>query len=147
MEQQHILQGLIKLGWSNRRIHRETGIHRDTISKYRKQFQNRPKVLTDFLDPAAQNGPKVLTDLLGENGQNRPNVLTDSISTKSTQLQPYVDKIKAKSECAGFSLRVFRTRLVWAAPALMVDLPARLALCMCWWRFIALRGGYSVSDS
>lgn len=59
MDKQTLIRQLLNLGWSYRRIHRETGIHRDTIAKYdpnhpkwanlptesqaQKPVQNRPK--------------------------------------------------------------------------------------------------------
>ena len=34
MDKQTLIKQLLDLGWSYRRIHRETGIHRDTIARY-----------------------------------------------------------------------------------------------------------------
>lgn len=61
MAKQHIIQGYSELGWSNRAIHRATGIHRDTISAYRRRFQNGPKVFTGSEPTEIQNRPKVPT--------------------------------------------------------------------------------------
>lgn len=62
MDRQQILQGLLQLGWSDRAIQRETGINRETVSKYRKTFQNRPKVPADSPGVTFQNQPKAPTD-------------------------------------------------------------------------------------
>lgn len=33
------LMGLMRIGWSDRKINRVTGIHRTTIARYRKEYQ------------------------------------------------------------------------------------------------------------
>jgi len=65
MDRQQVIQGLIRLNWSDRAIHKETGIHRKTISLYRKQFQNVPEVPTDSNGPTIQNVPQVPADPAG----------------------------------------------------------------------------------
>ena len=65
MDRQQVIQGLIRLNWSDRAIHKETGIHRKTISSYRKQFQNVPEVPTDSNGPTIQNVPQVPADPAG----------------------------------------------------------------------------------
>lgn len=62
MAKRQIIEGYFELGWSNRAIHRATGIHRDTISFYRRRFENGPKVTADSAGSSGQNGPKVTTD-------------------------------------------------------------------------------------
>jgi len=53
MSEKDILISLFRLGWSNRRISRETGFHRKTIRRYRKDFQSVPEVPADpVLSPA-----------------------------------------------------------------------------------------------
>lgn len=66
MEKQILIQQLLELGWSYRRIQRETGIRRETISKYDPNHPRNQK-----LSKAA----KVPTDLSLQNefdDQNRP---------------------------------------------------------------------------
>ena len=36
MDKKDLIKRLLALGWSNRKINRSTGIHRDTVSNYRK---------------------------------------------------------------------------------------------------------------
>ena len=62
MAYQEQLQALIKLGWSNRRVSRETGLSRNTVSRYRQRFQNEPQVPTDVVTCQAQTDPHVPTD-------------------------------------------------------------------------------------
>lgn len=38
MDEKQTLEALLKLGWPYRRIERETGIRRETISKYHRQL-------------------------------------------------------------------------------------------------------------
>ncbi len=103
MDKQKQIQSLINLGWSDRRISRETGIHRFTISKYRQQFQNRPKVPPDFFGEKGQ--------LVQDPIQNVPKVLTDPSAlpaTSSQQLQPYLQQIKEKAEFGFSSQRIYQ---------------------------------------
>jgi transposase len=39
MDKKDLIKRLISYGWSNRKINRSTGIHRDTISNYRKKWE------------------------------------------------------------------------------------------------------------
>ena len=48
MDKKAILAGLFRLGWSDRAINKETGIHRVTAKRYRAEFQSVPKVPTDI---------------------------------------------------------------------------------------------------
>lgn len=111
MDKQKVLQGLFKLGWSDRRINKETGIHRKTIRDYRWRFQNAPKVLTDPPAVFAQNAPKVLTDLSGQAGQNAPKALTDFPAlpvTKSLQLQAYLKQVQEKASIGLSARRIYQ---------------------------------------
>lgn len=65
MDKKEILVGLFRLGWSNRAINKETGIHRKTIKRYHTDFQSVPKVPADSAPQAAQSVPEVPTDLSG----------------------------------------------------------------------------------
>ncbi len=62
MDKQQIIHGLVKLGWSDRAINKESGIHRKTIAAYRKLFQNAPRVPADPERVKNQNVPQVPTD-------------------------------------------------------------------------------------
>ncbi len=59
MDKKHVIEGMIGLGWSDRRIQRETKISRITVAKYRKTLQNRPLVPTGFFPEKGQNDPQV----------------------------------------------------------------------------------------
>lgn len=62
MDKKQILNGLFRLGWSNRAINQETGIHRETVKKYRAGFQSVPEVPTDSVPKETQNVPEVPAD-------------------------------------------------------------------------------------
>ncbi len=59
MDKKHVIEGMIGLGWSDRRIQRETRISRLTVAKYRKSFQTSPQVPTGFPAEKGQNDPQV----------------------------------------------------------------------------------------
>ena len=82
MEKQQQIQALATLGWPDRAISRATGIYRGTISKYRKEFQNQPKVPIESSPPLSENPPEVPADL--------PPLPT----TNSSQIQPYTQNIR-----------------------------------------------------
>jgi transposase len=99
MAKQQIIQGYVGLGWSNRAIHRATGIHRDTISGYRSRFENGPKVTADPGGALTQTGPKVFADSGAADGQNRPKVTAEDIAlprTNSRQIFPHRRLIRDK---------------------------------------------------
>lgn len=87
MEKHQQIQALALLGWSNRAISEQTGIDRDTVSKYRYMDQNPPKVPTDPQPSAEQYA----------SDQNPPEVPADSIkqlpTTNSAQLRPFVTNV------------------------------------------------------
>jgi transposase len=82
MDKKEILTGLFRLGWSDRAISKETGIHRLTVKRYRSEFQSVPKAPTDFLlvSPDATLGNPSITPLVQEE------ILPQ---TNSTVLQPH----------------------------------------------------------
>jgi transposase len=84
MAKQQIIQGYVELGWSNRAIHRATGVHRDTISAYRKRSENGPKVPTDSGGVDGQNGPKVPTDSERGADESGPKAFADSVPLPRT---------------------------------------------------------------
>jgi transposase len=59
MDKKHVIEGMIGLGWSDRRIQRETHVHRITVAKYRRTLQNRPQVPAGFSAGKGQNDPQV----------------------------------------------------------------------------------------
>jgi transposase len=83
MEKIQQIQAFTSLGWSNRQIHVETGIDRDTIAKYRKQFQNPPEVPAESGTPPDENRPEVPADLPA------------LPSTNSPVIRPYVEEIRS----------------------------------------------------
>lgn len=58
MDKVQIIQGLLKLRWSYRRIERETGIHRDTVRKYDPQRAKPAEVPAGGAGECLQNQPK-----------------------------------------------------------------------------------------
>lgn len=59
MDKQTLIKQLLALGWSYRRIHRETGIHRDTIARYDPEHPKRANVPTGIqAENSPQNRPK-----------------------------------------------------------------------------------------
>src|SRR5271157_2875623 len=82
MDKLQQIQALAKLGWTNRAIGREIDVDRDTVSKYRKQNENPPKVPTDSESVAGQNPPKVPADFSPVESQNPPEVPTDLPAAK-----------------------------------------------------------------
>jgi len=97
MEKLQQIEVFLRLGWSNRQIHSVTGIDWDTISKYRRQFQNPPKVSTEGGSDQGQNPPEVPTDPEGVLDQNPPEVPADLLpppSTNSAVVRPFVEQIR-----------------------------------------------------
>ena len=70
MEKKDLINRLLALGWSNRKINRSTGIHRDTVSLYRKKLNHELAVLTaaDSSDPSSNQVPSEA----GNPSQNGP---------------------------------------------------------------------------
>lgn len=89
MDKRHLINNFIDLGWSDRRIRRETGMSRKTIAKYRNQ--NTPEVPTD----SGESTPKVPADFLAEKAQSVPKVPTElPLATNSQSLLPHLSFIK-----------------------------------------------------
>ena len=62
MDKKQLIEGMVKLGWSDRRIARETKINRTTVARYRRAFQTMPQVPTGslhYLDPTIPFVPSV----------------------------------------------------------------------------------------
>ena len=54
----HAIEALLRLGWSYRRISRELGIHRETVSRYDRLRQRKPSISTPGSDPPVESGRK-----------------------------------------------------------------------------------------
>ena len=55
MDKKQVIIGLIKMGQSDRAIHKATGIHRTTIARYREAVQSVPQVPTDQISANDNN--------------------------------------------------------------------------------------------
>lgn len=84
VEKQQQIQALTQLEWSDRAISRETGLYRGTVAKYRRIFENQPKVPTDLVVDENQNQSEVPTDP------------PPAPSTQSAQVHPFRDVILCK---------------------------------------------------
>jgi transposase len=91
-----IIQGFIKVGWTNRHISRVTGIHRDTVAKYRQELQNRPNVPTDVVACQVENPPNAPTD---------PPALP---ITKSDHIRPFTKEIWHKFTAGLTGQRIYQ---------------------------------------
>lgn len=84
------IQMLKARGWSNRRIAREMGVHRETVQRYVRLGNSKPANAPTGSD--GQNRPNAPT---GSEAQNRPNALTGSSGPRSG-CEPYRDTIISK---------------------------------------------------
>lgn len=92
MDKKEQVFGLIRLGWSNRAISRQTGIHRATIQRCREECQSVPKVPADSDSAENQNVPEVPADLFASDeqaGQTEAHSLLILPNTNSVALQPH----------------------------------------------------------
>lgn len=111
MEKQQLVQSFIRLGWSDRRITRETGIHRKTVQGYRKQLQNKPEVLSGLPGQPVQTVPIVPPDLLSQPDQTVPIVPADSAPlpwSKSVQMLPHREKVWEKLALGLTARRIYQ---------------------------------------
>jgi transposase len=97
MDKQQQIQSLIGLGWTDRRIHRETGINRITIARYRKTLQSMPQVPTDVVPCQPESVPHVPTD----SGPVYP-------ATKSLFIEPYREVIWRKHTSGLTAQRIYQ---------------------------------------
>lgn len=79
MDKQVLVRQLIDLGWSYRRIQRETGIRRETIARY---------------DPRRAKAAKVTPDADEADSQNRPKCPPDRLPTRTSSAAPFEDVIR-----------------------------------------------------
>ncbi len=100
LEKQQQIQALGRLGWSLRRIEQETGIRRETVSRYLKKagIEVRPRGRRGRLDSKA--AIKVITDSAGDSNP-AIRVITDSASPprpsrnpSASACEPYRDLIE-----------------------------------------------------
>jgi transposase len=54
----HAITELLRLGWSHRRIARELGVHRETVSRYDRLRRRKPAISTPGSDPGIECGRK-----------------------------------------------------------------------------------------
>jgi transposase len=77
MATQHEVSALLRLGWSQRRIARELGVHRETVARYAHLGGAAPPTIT--VEGAAEAGPP---------GQTRPNPIAGSAPPGQTRPNP-----------------------------------------------------------
>ena len=107
MNKKQLLHQFNTLGWSKRRISRETGIHRKTVAKYLNQ--NVPEVPADFLGEKGQSVPEVPADFLSKKRQSKPQQATESLPlTNSKSLLAHLDFIAEKLELDLTAQRVYQ---------------------------------------
>ena len=70
MDKQEVIKRLLGLGWSNRKINRSTGIHRDTISIYRRRWKRNQGVSSADSSGTVSRDPAPLQ--AEDSSQNRP---------------------------------------------------------------------------
>ena len=70
MDKQEPIKRLFGLGWSNRKINRATGIHRDTISIYRKDWKQAQRVSSSDNNDRSRSAPT--TNEAKDLSQNAP---------------------------------------------------------------------------
>ena len=100
MDKKAILAGLFRLGWSDRAINKETGIHRVTVKRYRAEFQNVPKVPTDPGLGDGQSVPKVPADF--------SSATSPLPQTNSAVLLPYRDFIREELNIGLTAQRIYQ---------------------------------------
>ena len=95
MAQINAILALRRRGWSCRRIARELGVHRETVSRHVREGesgQNRPNLPTGSEGGSGQNRPNLPTGSEGGSGQNRPNPYGSS--GPSSLCEPYREFIQ-----------------------------------------------------
>ena len=123
MAKVHSIQTLHARGWSQRRIARELGVHRETVARYVQLPEHRPRAGPDSLIWPGQNRPNPPTgseadELAGPDGieacdagsaavQNRPNLPAGS-SGPASLCEPFRDVILAALEHGLSSQRIWQ---------------------------------------
>jgi len=113
MDKKDLIKRLLALGWSNRKINRSTGIHRDTVSIYRKQWkQEHTAIEVDNSDQSSSdptaNKSEYLSQSVPPTGDSKcppgqvahfevPTVSNDKLNQPSkSKVAVYDSEIKAK---------------------------------------------------
>lgn len=115
MEKRQQIETLVQLGWSARAIHRQTGIDRETIRKYREgdkgagsgATENPPEVPADFLSEKGQNPPKVPAGSEQE-GAVQPAESLPLPGTHSASVQPHLQRISTKRHQGLSAQRIYQ---------------------------------------
>jgi transposase len=100
----HSIQTLHARGWSQRRIARELGIHRETVARYLRIAEHGPRASPDSLNSPDQNRPNPPA---GSADQNRPNLPAGS-SGPSSLCEPFREIILAALERGLSSQRIWQ---------------------------------------
>src|SRR5678816_4600787 len=107
-EKRQQVEALGQLGWTLRRIQRETGVRRETASEYLRAagiaIRGRggsppkpatlPEVITDPGGSKPATSPEVTTDSGGPKPASREGVSTDSAPPTASSCEPYRDLIE-----------------------------------------------------
>ncbi len=98
MEKIQQIEVLAELGWSDRAIHKQTGIDRGAIAKYRGRLEARPGVDADLSSGHGEVASEVPTDLGEEDGdcQDPPEVSAGPVvlaRTNSSAIRPHAEVI------------------------------------------------------
>jgi len=110
MDKQTLIKQLLALGWSYRRISRETGIHRDTVAKYDPGHPKPAKVPTDSeQEHSVQNRPKCPPTSLGT---NPPTPSEPRKPTRTSPAQAYDAVIRQKLRQKLSAQRIYQDLVV-----------------------------------
>lgn len=96
MTDENAILGLLRRGWSDRRISREAGYHRSTVRRLRRQAELASKCTTPAevpTDPKCTTEPEVATD---PKPHTEPEVPTGSAATTRSSAEPYRPFIAAE---------------------------------------------------
>ena len=123
MAKVHSIQTLHARGWSQRRIARALGVHRETVARYVQLAEHWPRAGPDSVGSSDQNRPNLPTgseadELVGPDGieacdagsaavQNRPNLPAGSTGPPSL-CEPFRDIIIAALERGLSSQRIWQ---------------------------------------
>lgn len=119
MEQQALIRGLLELGWSYRRIERETGVRRETIARYDPKHPryggaqapgpNAAKVPTDPDAPGGQNRPKCPPSSPADAA---PKPARDRRPTRTSNAAPFEPVIRRKLKAGLSAQRIYQDLVI-----------------------------------
>src|SRR5580692_12737619 len=93
---QHSILTLAGNGWSNRRIARELGINRETVSKYLLLARPKPAISTPGSEPDPNSKPAIPISGSGPPPDSKPaNSTAGSAAGRQSLCQPYSPQIEA----------------------------------------------------